>query len=161
MSNSHAWWDTHLRGFTTRSVHVAADDPAELMAIRQASERLGFTLFSVNADQLSSKASLLDTLSQVMAFPAYFGRNWDALEECINDLSWWDSQGFILLFANTDKFINSSPGDFDKFVRIAADASESWGAEGIPFHVIFTGSARAAEATINALEGDACNHRLK
>lgn len=35
-----------------------------------------------------SKEKLLAVLSQGLRFPNYFGWNWDALEECLQDLSW-------------------------------------------------------------------------
>lgn len=35
-----------------------------------------------------SKQKLLRTLADELQFPAYFGNNWDALEECLRDLSW-------------------------------------------------------------------------
>lgn len=34
------------------------------------------------------KGSLLTVLSRELRFPAYFGYNWDALDECLSDLSW-------------------------------------------------------------------------
>lgn len=34
------------------------------------------------------KEKLLDVLSRGLRLPKYFGRNWDALEECLRDLSW-------------------------------------------------------------------------
>ena len=89
MSRTNAWWAEHLQSARGRSFHVAPDDPAEWLTIQETAGLLGFELFKVCGDQVDSKISLLDTLNTVMAFPAYFGRNWDALEECINDLSWW------------------------------------------------------------------------
>jgi hypothetical protein len=35
-----------------------------------------------------SKAKLLAILADKLRFPGYFGHNWDALEECLRDLSW-------------------------------------------------------------------------
>lgn len=35
-----------------------------------------------------SKEKLLGLLAQSLRFPKYFGGNWDALEECLNDLHW-------------------------------------------------------------------------
>jgi hypothetical protein len=35
-----------------------------------------------------SKEKVLGVLAQALRFPRYFGWNWDALEECLGDLSW-------------------------------------------------------------------------
>ncbi|QDU81619.1 Barstar (barnase inhibitor) [Polystyrenella longa] len=32
--------------------------------------------------------AFLDHLAEVLEFPSYFGRNWDALSDCLTDLSW-------------------------------------------------------------------------
>jgi RNAse (barnase) inhibitor barstar len=37
---------------------------------------------------IRSKAKLLAILADKLRFPGYFGHNWDALEECLRDLSW-------------------------------------------------------------------------
>lgn len=34
------------------------------------------------------KEKVLNILSERLRFPRYFGHNWDALEECLGDLSW-------------------------------------------------------------------------
>jgi hypothetical protein len=37
---------------------------------------------------INDKQSLLKLIAQVLLFPAYFGQNWDSLDECLADLSW-------------------------------------------------------------------------
>jgi len=37
---------------------------------------------------IETKDQLLRELAVQLAFPDYYGGNWDALEECIRDLSW-------------------------------------------------------------------------
>ena len=37
---------------------------------------------------IESKRELFDLLAGVIPLPAYFGHNWDALEECLLDLGW-------------------------------------------------------------------------
>ena len=38
--------------------------------------------------KIAHKTVLLATIATQLRFPDYFGGNWDALEECICDLSW-------------------------------------------------------------------------
>lgn len=37
---------------------------------------------------ISEKQMLLSLIAESLMFPAYFGFNWDALDECLGDLSW-------------------------------------------------------------------------
>lgn len=37
---------------------------------------------------LRSKEVLFATFAELLKFPDYFGNNWDAFDECIQDLSW-------------------------------------------------------------------------
>lgn len=43
-----------------------------------------------------SKADLLRSLSSQLSFPDWFGWNWDALHDCLRDLSWLQESGIVL-----------------------------------------------------------------
>ncbi|MFB6448777.1 barstar family protein [Bradyrhizobium tunisiense] len=45
---------------------------------------------------IAHKTALLVTIATQLRFPNYFGGNWDALEECICDLSWLPT-GLVLV----------------------------------------------------------------
>jgi RNAse (barnase) inhibitor barstar len=120
------------------------------IGIGELARELDFALFQVDGERLRSKEALLDALAQEMDFPDYFGRNWDALLDCMRDLSWRRSPGYLLLFEHADELLTSSPSDFTTFIEIAHQASNDWRSEGVPFHLVFTGSRTVAE-TLTAL----------
>jgi len=47
--------------------------------------------------RLRRKRDLLRALAEGLKFPDYFGWNWDALEECLGDLSWLDAPSGVVL----------------------------------------------------------------
>src|ERR1700687_2152570 len=46
---------------------------------------------------VSEKEALMQHIAQALEFPRWFGGNWDALEDCLTDLSWSKSSGHVLL----------------------------------------------------------------
>lgn len=46
----------------------------------------------------SDKEKLIASVAAALRFPAWFGGNWDALEDCLCDLSWLPAAGYVLLF---------------------------------------------------------------
>jgi hypothetical protein len=46
--------------------------------------------------RIRGKEVLFEELAKCLRFPDYFGANWDALEECIRDLSWLPEGPVIL-----------------------------------------------------------------
>jgi hypothetical protein len=47
--------------------------------------------------RLRRKQDLLRALATGLNLPAYFGYNWDALEECLRDLSWLGAEAKVVL----------------------------------------------------------------
>jgi hypothetical protein len=45
---------------------------------------------------IRDRDELFDVLTRELRLPGYFGRNWDALDECLRDLSWIDQRDVIL-----------------------------------------------------------------
>lgn len=84
---------------------------------------------TLDGRQLGDKANLLAALGQVLHFPDYYGGNWDALEECLVDLS-WHTGPLNLLITDADRL----PPDLrDNLIDIFVDAARLSVAVGRPF----------------------------
>lgn len=71
-----------------------------------------------------SKESLLQTLSSACSFPSYFGNNWDALLNCLKDLSWINEKR-VVLFHN-DLPLIQSPESCRVYLETLNEAIISW-----------------------------------
>ena len=67
------------------------------------------------------KEKLLGALAGKLRFPAYFGRNWDALDECLRDLSWLGGRGRVVIVHEGLPFSPSS-ANMATYRSILADA---------------------------------------
>jgi RNAse (barnase) inhibitor barstar len=71
---------------------------------------------------LTDKGGLLVALGWALEFPDYYGANWDALEECLADMSW--RPGAISL--HIDHANALAPELLDTLVAIFSDVAEAW-----------------------------------
>ena len=86
----------------------------------------------------ADKAALLDNMASALGFPHWFGHNWDALEDCLTDLSWRDATGYVLLIESP------RPGDdLSILVDILRSSAEFWAGRGKPFFALFVDPQRA------------------
>lgn len=99
----------------------------------------------LNGKRMLSLDGILDEFSAVYQFPEYFGYNWDALDECINDLDWINARAFVLILMNFDIMLAEyDSGDVDILVKVLKNACLNWkeGSEdgfqkrNTPFHVV-------------------------
>jgi RNAse (barnase) inhibitor barstar len=72
-----------------------------------------------------NKIELLQILAEGLNFPDYFGWNWDALDECLRDLSWIKSPYDIVLWHRGIPFM---PGSDERatYLDILKVTVESW-----------------------------------
>lgn len=71
----------------------------------------------------SSKAALLDEIASALAFPDWFGRNWDALDDCLGDLSWLPVGTISLVWADPGALRDSDPPSYETAIEILGDAA--------------------------------------
>ncbi|MFF7274410.1 barstar family protein [Streptomyces griseorubiginosus] len=61
-----------------------------------------------------------------LRLPAYFGWNWDALRDCLEDLDWIDVNRYHLVIDDADSVLAGSPGERATLFRILSNAAKYW-----------------------------------
>jgi len=87
---------------------------------------------------VSEKEALMQHIALALEFPRWFGGNWDALEDCLSDLSWSAAAGHVLLIEHADAL---GPDERGILIDILASAAASWAARKIPFFAVFVNGA--------------------
>jgi RNAse (barnase) inhibitor barstar len=67
-------------------------------AVRRELAAAGWTLHLLDGRTVTGAVDLFDRLADELAFPAWFGRNFDALADCLGDLSWLPGVGHVLVW---------------------------------------------------------------
>jgi len=105
-------------------------------AVVAAARTTGLQVYKIDLAKARGKLGLFDALSKALKFPAHFGKNWDALNDCLTDLAWLDSNGWVLILTNGKSFAAKYQGDFAMALDIFNGAATWWQEDGKPFWVI-------------------------
>jgi RNAse (barnase) inhibitor barstar len=101
--------------------------------LRAAAEDRQLAMFRLNLQGVATKDDFLDAIASSLHFPDWFGRNWDALEDCLGDMSWHAAPGYVVILAHADEFRANEQDSFLLALRIFQSAAESWREDGVPF----------------------------
>ncbi len=95
---------------------------------------------------LSSREALFDALSRELHFPEYFGRNWDALYECLRDFSWTRLRRVAIVHNDIPKLDTHT---IVAYLSVLADAVRDWKpGEAHELVVVFPKECRDALASV-------------
>ena len=72
----------------------------------------------------------LRAMAQALRFPDWFGGNWDALEDCLADLS---GENHVLVFRNWHAI---SSDDLGVLIDVLRSTAEYWSGRGKPFFAV-------------------------
>ena len=93
---------------------------------------------------ISAKDPLLRTLSQVLGVPEYFGGNWDALDECLSDLSWIEVDNICLW--HEDLPLVNVPKEADAYLRVLRHVLDEPGRKAVQINF-----PKSVKATIDSI----------
>ncbi|HMM71866.1 MAG TPA: barstar family protein [Rhodocyclaceae bacterium] len=105
--------------------------------VERASRAQRYGLIEASFSGLTGKRALLEELARAFALPEWFGYNWDALSDCLTDLSWKEAPGYVLRIAHAERWLREEPDDWRVLCDALRDVSDYWRHEAVPFWTLF------------------------
>ena len=111
------------------SVHFTTEAPAPADVAGLVAE--------VDGASVHSRDELLDAIAAELGFPEYFGHNWDALDECLRDLSWRPAPGYVLIVREAGDFWHDHPGIAGRLAESWQFCAADWRERDTAFHLVY------------------------
>lgn len=97
----------------------------------------------LNGAAMAEEYDVFEQFSKAFKFPVYFGWNWDAMYDCLRDLSWCPAGRYLTVIENADSMLESQQEVRDLLLSTLARVSARWAIShdkpngvGIPFKVL-------------------------
>jgi hypothetical protein len=77
---------------------------------------------------MKDKPGVMQEFARAFQFPDYFGRNWSALEDCLQDLNWLPtSSRYLTVITNRSLAFGGSGGhDLDLLINVLESVGRIW-----------------------------------
>lgn len=73
----------------------------------------------------TDKLSTMEAIAAALSFPSYFGRNLDALYDCLTDLSWLPSGEHVLIWGGSELLKQADPKAYLAIRSVLSDAERA------------------------------------
>lgn len=127
--------------------------PDEADWVHRAAKALGFAYWHLDLTAVQDKSALLVALARALEFPDSFGGNWDALQDCLGDLSWRTAPGYVIVLEHSQALAKHGSEDFDVALDVFRETVEFWRTQEIPFWVFVGGVAQGRRNLLHAPKG--------
>jgi RNAse (barnase) inhibitor barstar len=120
--------------------------PEHRDALVDAAAGLQFVHRAIDLAGCGDKDTLFARIAHALAFPDWFGGNWDALADCLSDLEWLGHpDGFALLFEHAQDLRLASLDDYDALIELLDDVAAGWREVDVPFWSFLCESPQPAD----------------
>lgn len=130
--------DTPLR--TVRPNIVQSIRAFRVSDLQEAATALGHHFLYANLASAQSKQDVLDMIAAQYTFPSHFGKNFDALYDCMTDLVHKSGQqpGFIVVLEHIPANAKFDKEAREQLLDIFRDAADYWADRKIPFRCFYS-----------------------
>jgi len=114
--------------FDASGIRVVAMDATTVTDVCWAFERqcAGRVVRFLRGAKMADACGVFDQFGAALQFPYYFGENWPAFSECIQDLSWLPATNYLLVVLDAAEVLKGVDEEFAKLVSILHDCCEKW-----------------------------------
>ncbi|MEU5581993.1 barstar family protein [Streptomyces huasconensis] len=105
--------------------------PDPLAPVLDAARGAGWTTAALSLTGVRDKAAFMERCARGLGLPDWFGHNWDALADCLADLSWAPpARGRLLVVSGWQEYARAAPEEWETAQEVFSSAVEHWrGAE--------------------------------
>lgn len=93
---------------------------------------LGYAIANIDMAGSLGKTEALKRIADSLGFPDWFGHNWDALYDCLSDMSWKPAPGHLIVLDHLDDLRQHSPADYAALLDVLRDVAKSQADAGVP-----------------------------
>ncbi len=116
---------------------IRAYTVADLMS---AAEQAGQHFLYANVANAQSKQEVLEGIAEAFTFPAHFGKNLDALYDCMTDLVHRAGQqpGFVVVLEQLPDNPRFDRETREQLLDVVRDAADFWAERKVPFRCFYS-----------------------
>ena len=108
--------------------------------LMQAAESTGQHFLYANLSDVQSKQEVLEAIATAFLFPAHFGKNLDALYDCMTDLVHRAGQqpGFVVVLEQLPDNPRFDRETREQLLDVVRDAADFWAERKVPFRCFYS-----------------------
>jgi RNAse (barnase) inhibitor barstar len=76
--------------------------------------------------RIADEQRLFEELNASLRFPVYFGWNWDAVSDCLRDLSWLPADHYLIVVEHSALLLRDSADDRATLLAVLERAGRHW-----------------------------------
>lgn len=108
--------------------------------LMQAAQEAGQHFLYANLSEAQSKQDVLDGIAQAFLFPVHFGKNLDALHDCMTDLvhKAGSQPGFVVVLEQLPDNVRFDREAREQLLDVFRDTADYWADRKIPFRCFYS-----------------------
>src|SRR5215211_2420496 len=85
-----------------------------------------FAVAVLDGNKAGTRAGFFQEIAGALHFPDYFGRNWDAVYDCLTDFNWLPADGYVLVLDGFDHLAMNEPEQWGIGLKVLREACAFW-----------------------------------